>query len=176
MNELKEYTKKTTKDIVIFAVFAVVFLVATIVLFNKHSFILFIVMGLCSMVLFIAALTSSSKDKKFYDEIENSKDRNEILNDFKYAKSCANDGIRMGDKYIYTKKQAYLINYKDIKKLQYFEHYDMEGANLEVGISIDLVDGTIRTLCNLYGNDYQLQKEEIYNLILSKNPNIEIIM
>lgn len=174
MDELKQYTKKTTKDILILGIFGVIFMIAAFAFFTKHNFILFVIMLIGSLVLFVGAFTSSSNDKKFYATIENSPNKDEILLDFKNAKAYANDDIRMGEKYIFTKKYTELICYEDIKKLQYVEHHDIETSRIEPSIFMELTNGRKRTLCSLYGNNYLLQAKEIFDVVLAKKPNVKI--
>ena len=174
MDELKEYVQKTAKDKLALGIFGVVFAVVAVVAFIKHIWVLFAVMLLCAFALFTGALTSTSTDKKFFDSIENSPEKYAILSDFETAQSCANDNLRMGSKYIFTKKYPRLISYEDIVMLQYFEHHSTDTSRTEPGIAYTLADGKGATLCSLYGNDTDMQVQEIYNIILSRNPNVEI--
>ncbi len=174
MDELKKYVQKTAKDKIILGVFGAVFAAAAVILFTQHSWVLFIIMLLCAAVLFIGAFTASATDKKFFDDIQNSTRKDEILADFAAAVPYANDEIRMGEYYIFTKKLTSLINYEDIISLRYFEHHDMETHNTEAGIAVSLKKGAGRTLCNLYGDDTQMQAEKIYNAVLSRNASVEI--
>lgn len=175
MDELKQYIRKTAKDKIILGAFSAVFAVAACILFIRHSWVLFGVMLLGAVILFVAAVTGSAGDRKFFDSIENSPRRSVILADFAAAKPCANDEIRLGEHYIFTRKQTRLIAYEDIRRLQYFEHHDADTSRTEAGIAIALAGGGSRTLCSLYGEAPRMQAEEIYRSVLSKNPNVEII-
>ena len=174
MEELKKYVQKTSKDKLILGLFAVVFAAAACVLLTRHNWILFIAMLLCAVALFIGAITSSADDKKFFSFIENSPERDKILADFASAKSYANDSIRLGENYIFSKKMTRLLGYESIQKLQYFEHHDLETQRTEPGIAMVLTNGKSRTLCDLSGGDPQMQAQEIFEIVLSKNPNVEI--
>ena len=174
MDELKKYVQKTTKDKLILGIFAIIFAAVAVVAFTRHTWVLFAVMLLCAFALFTGALTSTSTDKKFFDSIENSPEKYAILSDFETAQSCANDNLRMGSKYIFTKKYPRLISYEDIVMLQYFEHHSTDTGRTEPAIAYTLADGKGATLCSLYGNDTDMQVQEIYDIILSRNPNVEI--
>lgn len=176
MDELKEYVQKTSKDIIILGLFSIVFAVAACVLFLKHMWVLFAIILLCAVALFVGAVTSSSVDKKFFNAIENSPEKLAIIADFETAQSYGGDGIRMGKRYIFSKKQARLISYGDIKSLQYMEFHDNETSRIEPVIKVTLTNGKCSTLCNLYDGSSQMQAQEIFEVILSKNPNVEIKM
>ena len=175
MDELKQYIRKTAKDKIILGAFSAVFAIAAGALFAKHSWVLFGAMLLAAVLLFLGAVTSSATDRKFFDSIENSPQRGVILADFAVAKPCANDEIRLGERYIFTRKQTRLIAYGDIQSLRYFEHHDMDTQKVEAGIAIALASGGSRTLCSLYGEAPRMQAEDVYRSVLSKNPNVEII-
>ena len=174
MDELKTYVQKTSKDKMILGVVAAVFAAAACACFVKHSWVLFIAMLLGAAALLIGAVTASSDDKKFFDYIENSPERDMILADFASAVSCADDSIRMGETYIFTKKLTRLLKYEDIRKLQYFEHRDMDTHNTECGIAMVTANGKSRTLCQLSGSDVQGQAQAIFAAVLSRNQNVEI--
>lgn len=174
MDELKKYTQKTTKDKLILGLSAVVFAIAACVLFVKQSRLLSVVMLLGAAALFTGAVTAASGDRKFFERIESSPDRNAILADFAAARSFADDEIRMGEKYVFFRKLTELIGYDEISRLRYFEHHDPETQKAEPGIAMLLANGKSRTLCSLYGGDPQVQAQEIFRFVLSRNPNVEI--
>lgn len=175
MEELKSYVKKTSKDKIILGLFAAVFAVAGYVLFTEQNWIFFGAMVLGAAVLFIGVITSFANDNKFIRSVENSPERDRILADFTVARSYANDTIRMGEVYIFSKKMTRLLSYQDIRELRYFEHHDPETQSTEPGIAIALSDGKSRTLCDLYVENPQMQAQEIFALVSSKNPGVEII-
>lgn len=176
MNELKEYIQKTTTDKIILVAISAVFAIAAYVLFTKQSWILFGAMLIAAVVLLIGALTASSNDKKFFDSIEASPERDYILEDFRFAKSYSDDSIRMGEKYIFTKKYPRLISYEDITKLRYSEHLDIETQRTEPRIFATLSNGKGFTLCQLYSNNPQALAQEIFQIVISRNPDVEIIV
>ena len=176
MDELKEYVQKTAKDVIILGLFSIVFAAAAYVLFLKRMWVLFVIFLLGAVALLVGAVTSFSVDKKFFDAIENSPEKHAIIADFESAQSYADDGIRMGKKYIFSKKQARLITYEDIKKLQYVEFHDNETNRTEPVIKMTLANGKCSTLCSLYDGNSQMQAQEIFDVILSKKPDVEIRM
>ena len=176
MDELKNYVQKTAKDKIVLGLFSIVFAVASCVFLLRHSWVLGVIMLLCAVALCVGAVTSSSVDKKFFDAIENSSEKLAIIADFETAQSYCGDGIRMGKRYIFSKKQARLITYEDIKKLQYMEFHDNETSRTEPVIKVTLTNGKCSTLCSLYDGSSQMQAQEIFEVILSKNPDVEIKM
>ena len=174
LDELKEYIQKTTKDKLLLGLSAIVFAAAAYIMFKKHMWIFFVIASLCALALFIGAVTSSSIDKKFLDTIENSPEKYVILSDFERAQSFSDDLIRMGEKYIFSQKQAKLISYEDIKKLQYVEFHDNSTGRTEPRIAVTMNNGSHSTLCDLYDNDPLALAQKICEIVLSKNPNVEI--
>ena len=174
MEELKKYTQKTKKDLLILGIFGVVFGIAAIVFFTKHSWILFIAMLLGSIALFVGAFSSTSIENKYFKAIENSSNKDTIISDFEKAVSYADDNIRMGEYYIFKKKYPEFYPYKNITELHYFEHHDIETARIEPGIAIVMTSGKSLTLCDLYCDNPQMQAQEIFEKVLSINPDVLI--
>ena len=126
-------------------------------------------MALCS-----GATNNASMEKKFFDSIKNSDEKDAILSDFATAKPCANDEIRMGEVYIFSKKQTRLLSYKDIVWLKYYETDDYQTNKTKPAISYLLSNGENYTLCDLYGVGAKMQAQEIFEIAVSRNPSIEI--
>lgn len=174
MDELEKYIRKTSKDKMIFGLFSAVFAAAACLLFAKHSWVLSGVMLLGAAALLIGEVTSSVNEKKLISRIADSPEKNIILTDFAAAESFADDHIRMGESYIFFWKMTELLRYGDIKKLQYFEHHDTDTHRTEPGIAMVLANGKKRTLCSLYCDDPRAQAQEIFRVVLDKNPDVEI--
>ena len=98
----------------------------------------------------------------------------EAINDFVSAKPFMNDRMRMGDKYLFCKRQCVILRYYDISRV--FQDYETErGREISRSLNAADISGNVWFLCNLETNtDNQPGLKEALDFMTSKNNLITV--
>lgn len=110
---------------------------------------------------------------KYLKMAESTGEMQRILNDFANAQSLADDRIRLGSEYIFSKNQGRPVTYAELRKVYPHIVTGSGCARSLVGIT---VSGQGYTLCDFIvrksQKDPHPDESYIYQVIVNKNPNV----
>lgn len=112
--------------------------------------------------------------EKIVKEMEATGELERVLADFTGSKSFVKDKVRLGNYYIFGKKQQNIVRYEDIRQV-YQSIHRRNGAETTRTLQYVNTKGQTQTLCNLQLRDKS--KDDvimIMMLIKTKNPNVKL--
>lgn len=174
---LMEYIKEKTGDRLFLTCFGigVIFIsfLAMSVYDNDPKNLIMIILIMAAGIFFITMGNSkTSKCKRFLKLLESTGQMDRLLNDFASSQALADDRIRLGAEYIYGKNQGRPVSYAELQKVY---PSVVTGARCERKLMGITAEGAY-VLCDFIV--YKSQKDPhpdesyIYQVILSKNPNV----
>ena len=112
---------------------------------------------------------------KYLKIAESTGEMQRILNDFANAQSLADDRIRLGSEYIFSKQQGRPVTYAELRKV--YPHI-ITGSGCARYLYGVTVNGQIYTLCDFIVRNSQKDphpdESYIYQVIVNKNPNVHL--
>lgn len=135
---------------------------------NMIMILVFLVVG----IFMIIEGSKPSQCKRFLKLLESTGQMDRLLNDFASSQALADDRIRLGAEYIYGKNQGRPVSYAELQKVY---PSVVTGARCERKLKGVTAEGAY-VLCDFIV--YKSQKDPhpdesyIYQVILSKNPNV----
>lgn len=176
MEDLKKYIFKNTKDKIIITVAGTIFcLIGIVSIVTRKSLLIGIVFVLLGALTAYGGLTSSKSDEKALETIKKEGKIDEVINDFKRAKSYLNDDVRFGEKYIFRKKDSRIVKYEDILEVEYVSTISTidEAPRTVYYLSVTLKNNKSQSLYNERG-DHKEVADEMIDLILKYNPIVVV--
>ena len=173
---LLEYTKEPKGNIGFLkglGVVVVIFGVATLgTEFGLVLSILFIAGGI---FMIYSAGQNDSEYKKYLKIAESTGELQRVLNDFANAQSLADDRIRLGSEYIFSKNLGRPVAYAELRKV--YPHV-VGGTSCARYLKGVTAGGTEYMLCNFIvrhsQKDPHPDESYIYQVIVDKNPNVHL--
>ena len=112
---------------------------------------------------------------KYLKIAESTGEMQRILNDFANSQSLADDRIRLGSEYIFSRKQGRPITYAELRKVY---PYVVSGTNCARYLKGVSASGAEYMLCDFIvrksQKDPHPDESYIYQVIVSKNPNVHL--
>ena len=169
MNDLISYISTGKKDRIITFVFGIVFFaVGAVIKLNgsgTSSTVLMIAMLLCGLALMYFTFTSKAEQKKQIEAMKMNGLLARAAEEFPSAEVYAADTLRLGQNFIFRRKQAEILQYTDIAEVSGYDRVGMDNSGPEFSIMLKLKDGHSCPLCSVYGVGGALKVQEIINII-----------
>lgn len=168
MDQMKKYLQPSS----ILAVVGVIVLIFGIVtVIEGWIGLLFLAVG--GLLVWLGI--SNIKDfHKILNDLTQSGQIQYVIEDFSGSVSMIKDYIRVGKRYLFGKKSGLIVAYGDIKKI--YQHIHKTNG-IEDRRELRYVDihGRTHTLCSLLIRDKSKDELiQLLNIILQKNPNVQI--
>ena len=172
MNELTEYITAGKKDRIITFVFGLVFFDFGVIIKMKSpatlSTVLMVAMFICGALLLYFSFSARIRQKKIIDGMKKNGRFSKALSDFASATPYAADTLRLGEEFIYRRKQTEIISYSEIADISAYDRTNTDNSGSEYYIGAKLKNGKIVHLCSIYGSNGTSEGSKIVELIHSK--------
>lgn len=174
MEELKQYIFKNMSDRLKIMIASLVFvLIGLYCLLTKISIIIGMVIAVLGILTFIGGLSANKTDNKEIENLKNKGILDDVCKDFALSESYLGDDIRLGESYIFRKKDSRVIAYKDIKEVEYRRSLDetSEIVRTVYGLAVTLKNNNYQSLY-VQREDHLTEANEIIKVMKLHNPDI----
>ena len=129
---------------------------------------------LLPIALIVVMLLLEARSKKFYKQIEETYNWQEIEADYQSAISVMKNTLRFGENWIFVRNREQLLQYQEITKIYQYIH-KTNFAEDERALKYINAAGKECVLCKLQLNGKSDEDvKQILTILLAKNPYIEI--
>ena len=171
MREYLKYTQKNAADAILIFVVGAAFAGAGWFVMKNSRFIGIALMALGAIAV-LSALTQGLFNGRAAGKLKNNSDCELILADFKQADDISAEA-KVGKTYIFRRKYNKLICIMDVVGAYYVEKMGIN-QDTECLIYLKLQNGPEEKLTYVYNSDSCMSCEEIFDLLKSRKPDIEV--